>query len=73
MIGTGRARYDNSKRFFEGRIAPHSILCTDSGHGYGKLATQLDLKHKAISSGKHMKGIYHIQHINELQIFLMKI
>ena len=29
MIGTGRAKYDNLKRFFEGRIAPHSILCTD--------------------------------------------
>ena len=64
MIGTGRAKYDNLKRFFEGRIAPHSILCTDSAHGYGKLATQLDLEHKAIPSGKHMKGIYHIQHIN---------
>ena len=64
MIGTGRAKYDNLKRFFEGRIAPYSILCTDSAHGYGKLAKQLDLEHKAIPSGKHMKGIYHIQHIN---------
>ena len=64
MIGTGRAKYDNLKRFFEGHIAPHSILCTDSAHGYGKLAKQLDLEHKAIPSGKHMTGIYHIQHIN---------
>ena len=48
MIGTGRAKYDNLKRFFEGYIAPHSILCTDSAHGYGKLAIQLDLEHKAI-------------------------
>lgn len=64
MIGTGRAKYDNLKRFFEGRIATHSILCTDSAHGYGKVAKQLDLEHKAIPSGKHMKGIYHIQHIN---------
>ena len=64
MIGTGRAKYDNLKRFFEGHIAPYSILCTDSAHGYGKLAKQLDLEHKAIPSGKHMKGIYHIQHIN---------
>ena len=64
MIGTGRVKYENLKRFFEGHIAPHSILCTDSAHGYGKLATQLDLEHKAIPSGKHIKGIYHIQHIN---------
>lgn len=64
MIGTGRVKYDNLKRFFEGHIAPYSILCTDSAHGYGKLAKQLDLEHKAIPSGKHMKGIYHIQHIN---------
>ena len=64
MIGTGRAKYHNLKRFFEGHIAPHSILCTDSAHGYGKLAKQLELEHKAIPSGKHMKGIYHIQHIN---------
>mgnify|MGYP000454625353 FL=1 len=66
MIGTGRVKYENLKRFFEGHIAPHSILCTDSAHGYGKLATQLDLEHKAIPSGKHIKGIYHIQHINSL-------
>ena len=39
-------------------------MCTYSAHGYGKLAKQLDLEHKAIPSGKHMKGIYHIQHIN---------
>lgn len=64
MIGTGRAKYDNLKCFFEGYIAPHSILCTDSAHGYGKLAIQLDLEHKAIPSGKHTNGIYHIQHIN---------
>ena len=64
IIGTGRAKYENLKRFFEGHIAPHSILCTDSAHGYGKLASQLDLEHKAIPSGKYMKGIYHIQHIN---------
>ena len=64
MVGTGRAKYDNLKRFFEGHIVPHSILCTDSAHGYGKLAKQLNLEHQAIPSGKHMKGIYHIQHIN---------
>ena len=64
MVGTGRAKYDNLKRFFEGHIVPHSILCTDSAHGYGKLAKQLNLEHQAIPSGKNMKGIYHIQHIN---------
>lgn len=48
----------------KGISRPHSILCTDSAHGYGKLAKELDLEHKAISSGKQMKGIYHIQHIN---------
>ena len=76
MIGTGRAKYDNLKRFFEGRIAPHSILCTDSAHGYGKLTEQLDLEHKAIPSGRHKDGIYHIQHINafhsNLKAFLQK-
>ncbi len=70
MIGTGRVKYDNLKRFFEGRIAPHSILYTDNAHGYGKLAKQLDLEHKAIPSGKHMKGIYHIQHINAFTVIL---
>ncbi len=42
---------------FLGCIVPHSILCTDSDYGYGKLATQLDLEQKVIPSGKHMKGI----------------
>lgn len=63
MIGTGRAKYDNLKRFFEGHIAPHSTLCTDSAQRYRKLATQLNLEHKVIPSGKHMKGTYHIQYI----------
>lgn len=65
MIGTRWARYDNLNRFFDGYIAPYSILC-HSTHGYEKLAVQLDLEYKAISSGKHVKGIYHIQHINTL-------
>ena len=64
MIGTGRARYDNLKRFFDGYISPYSILCTDSAHGYEKLAVQLDLEYKVIPSRKHMKGIYPIQYIN---------
>ena len=52
------------ERFFEGHSSPHSVLCTDSAPGYGRLASQLDLEHKIIPSGKYMKGIYYIQHIN---------
>ncbi len=66
ILGTGRVAYDPLKRFFEHHITPNSILCTDSAHGYSRLAEELHLEHKKIKSGKHTNGLYHIQHINAL-------
>ncbi|MFQ9564374.1 MAG: IS1595 family transposase, partial [Faecalibacillus intestinalis] len=66
LIGRGRLKYDALKRFFEGHIAPHSTLCTDSAHGYSRIAEELNLKHVQIESGKRKKDIYHIQHVNAL-------
>ena len=66
LIGRGRLKYDALKRFFEGHIAPHSTLCTDSAHGYARIAQELDLEHIQIESGKRKKDIYHIQHVNSL-------
>ena len=66
LIGRGRLKYDALKRFFEGHIAPHSTLCTDSAHGYARIADELNLEHIQIESGKRKKDIYHIQHVNSL-------
>ncbi len=66
IIGRGRLKYDALKRFFEGHITPHSTLCTDSAHGYARIAQELDLEHIQIASGKRRKDIYHIQHVNSL-------
>ena len=45
---------------------PQSTLCTDSAHGYARIAKELDLDHIQIESGRRKKDIYHIQHVNAL-------
>ncbi len=54
------------ERLYKGRIGDSSILCTDSHKSYIKFATDFNLEHKRIKTGKHKEGIYHIQHINSL-------
>lgn len=66
LIGRGRLKYDALKHFFEGHIAPHSTLCTDSAHGDARIADEFNLEHVQIESGKCKKDIYHIQHVNAL-------
>lgn len=60
----------NDKRCFnalyDNRLDKDAILCTDSHKSYIGFAIKLGLKHKQIPRGKHMLGIYHIQHTNPL-------
>ena len=68
----GRMTHKELERLYKGHIGEGSILCTDSHKSYIKFATDFDLEHKRIKTGKHKEGIYHIQHINALHSNLKK-
>ncbi len=63
---TGRSRPNHVEieRFFDGRLAPDSVLCTDSLKGYKTFAKDHNIQIKQIPSGKFKLDIYHIQHVN---------
>ena len=60
------------ERLYKGHIGEGSILCTDSHKSYIKFATDFNLDHKRIKTGKHKEGTYHIQHINSYHSRLKK-
>ena len=62
----GRMTYKELKNLYKGHIGENSILCTDSHKSYIRFATDFNLDHKRIKTGKHKEDIYHIQHINNL-------
>ena len=62
----GRMTYKELENLYKGHIGENSILCTDSHKSYIRFATDLNLDHKRIKTGKHKEDIYHIQHINNL-------
>ena len=62
----GRMTHKELERLYKGHIGESSILCTDSHKSYIKFASDFNLDHKRIKTGKHKEGIYHIQHINSL-------
>ncbi|MGL4372220.1 MAG: IS1595 family transposase [Turicibacter sp.] len=66
LLGRGPMKYEPLKRLFDGRIAPHSTLCTDSAHSYKKLAREMNLEHIALPTGIKKQDIFHINHINTL-------
>lgn len=50
--------------FYEGKVECGSIFCTDSEKSYQGFTSSKEYKLVQIESGKHRKGIYHINHIN---------
>ena len=62
----GRMTYKELENLYKGHIGENSILCTDSHKSYIRFATDFNLDHKRIKTGKHKEDIYHIQHINSL-------
>ena len=62
----GRMTYKELENLYKGNIGENSILCTDSHKSYIRFATDFNLDHKRIKTGKHKEDIYHIQHINSL-------
>ena len=72
LICDGRPKYTDIDRALSEVVEDNSILCTDSHKSYIKFATDFNLEHKRIKTGKHKEGIYHIQHINSLHSNLKK-
>lgn len=66
LLCKGRMTKDDLMRLYDNRLDKDAILCTDSHKSYIGFAAKLGLEHKQIPRGKHMLGIYHIQHINSL-------
>ena len=50
--------------FYEGKVQEGAIFCTDSEKSYKGFTSSKEYKLVQIESGKHRKGIYHINHIN---------
>ena len=50
--------------FYEGKVQEGAIFCTDSEKSYKGFTSSKEYKLVQIESGKHKKGIYHINHIN---------
>lgn len=65
LLCKGRMTKDDLMRLYNNRLDKDVILCT-SHKSYIGFASKLGLEHKQIPRGKHMLGIYHIQHINSL-------
>jgi transposase-like protein len=70
LLCLGRMKTVDIKRLYENRIEYGAIICTDSHKSYISFAKDFGLQHKRIPTGKHMAGIYHIQHINSLHSHL---
>jgi transposase-like protein len=66
MAGRGRVSYAELERLYDGHVLERSTICTDSLSSYRKLSTKLNAVHKAIPSGKHSDGIFHLNHVNSL-------
>lgn len=66
LLCKGRMSTNDVMRLFENRLDKGAILCTDSHSSYVGFASKVGVEHKQIPRGRHMLGIYHIQHINSL-------
>lgn len=66
LLCKGRMTTDDLMRLFEDRLDKETTLCTNIHKSYMGFASRMGVDHKQIPRGKHMLGIYHIQHINSL-------
>ena len=64
VCNLGKTSTNDLLKFYEHKVEENSIFITDSEKSYKKFASQNNYKLIQIASGKHKKGIYHINHIN---------
>ena len=64
----GRISEQDIERAFGHRIGNRTVLCSDGHNSYKAFSNTHDIEHHIInaSKGEHVKGIFHIQHINSL-------
>ena len=68
----GRATTNALLGVYGGNVEKGSTVCTDSNSAYRRLAETLSVDLIQIASGKHKKGVYHINNINSLHNRLKK-
>jgi transposase-like protein len=63
----GRISKTDIDRVLSGKLAKDATLCTDSHRSYTAFSKSNHLKHVKInaSKGQIVKGIYHVQHVNQ--------
>ena len=64
----GRISTANLEEVLKDKIAPNSILCSDTHHSYISFATKNNIEHKTIkASAKELvkDAKYHVQHVNQ--------
>ena len=66
----GRVSTKALNKIFDGRMEKGSILCTDVMNSYRRFAENNGLNLVQLKTGKSLKGIYHIQHINSYHSML---
>jgi transposase-like protein len=67
VAARGRISKKDIERVLQGKIANDSVLCTDSHRSYTSFGKSNEFKHVKIkaSEGQIIKGIYHVQHVNQ--------
>lgn len=60
----GKPKFDDLKKVLNGKIAPESILVTDSFSAYRRLSQEMLLNHVKIRKGHRKNGAFNIQMIN---------
>lgn len=75
VAGSGHVSSEDIKSVLDGKIDPTATFCSDDDPSYKKFARELKLTHEIIPSKDKSyvkKGIYHIQHANNLHSRIKK-
>lgn len=68
----GRVSNRRLTEIYNGKVEKGSTICTDSNNAYKGFAKNMSADLIQIDRGQHMKGSYHINHINALHSKLKK-
>jgi transposase-like protein len=70
----GRISTKDIKKVLDGKLEEGSVLCTDAHRSYTAFAKSEGIEHHTIkaSAKEYKKGIYHVQHVNNIASSLKK-
>lgn len=64
VAGVGMASYASIDAVIGDHIAKGTVLCTDGGRSYARIARERGFERVKVEPKRHMKGVYGVQHIN---------